>query len=281
MRKKISVIIRVYDRVIDLEKNLYIISKLWLFHDYIITVVFNGGNDGYELTDIVRNLSSNIISLDENAGHMKGNSQLIMEALKQFQADTDYTILLEADTWLMGDDLIDKYVRKMNETDFVWASSEWKESRWSLGLDFILLESKFLSDNYTLLFDFEDKAETYICEQMLRHNFQFTYILELMPVHAPSLIKKLYRAVYRADLDRLMLFPRAKMVTHHIENLDGGMEKKLYLADVCYGKPFFTKNTKSMLKLHNLGCRILEIIIKLTPRSTWIKKKKYGSIHDL
>lgn len=277
MRKKISVIIRVYDRVIDLEKNLYIISRLWLLHDYIITVVFNGGSDGYELTDNIRNLSSTILSLEENSGHIKGNSQLIMEALKQSKANTDYTILLEADTWLMGDDLIDKYIRKMNETDYVWASSEWKESRWSLGLDFILINSKFLSDNYTLLFDFEDKAETYVCEQMLHHNFHFIYILELMPVHAPKLIKTLYRG----NLDRFMLFPRAKMLTHHIENLDGGMNKKLYLADVCYGKPFFTKNTKTMLKLHNLGYRIFEIIIKLTPRSTWIKKKKYGSIHDV
>ena len=281
MRKKISVIIRVDDRVSDLEKNLYIISKLWLLHDYIVTVVFNGGNDGYELTGIVRNLSSNVLSLEKNAGHMKGNSQLIMEALRQLQADTDYTILLEADTWLMGDDLIDKYIRIMSETDYVWASSEWKESRWSLGLDFILLDSKFLSNNYSLLFDFEDKAETYICEQMLRHNFQFTYILELMPVHAPKLMKTLYRALYGIDVDRLMLFPRAKMVTHHIENLDGGMEKKLYLADVCYGKPFFTKSTKTTLKLHNLLYRVLELIIKLTPRSTWIKKKKFGSKYDL
>ncbi len=270
MRKKVSVIIRVYDRIEDLEKNLHIIATLWELHDYSVTVVFNGHDAGYKLTDTVKDHADKIITLEKNAGHLKGNSQLVIEALKQADDDSDYTLLLEADTWLMGDGLIDRYINKMEHTETVWASSEWVESRWSLGLDFILLKTPFVRRADPTLFDYETRPEMYVCEKMMENHYPFTYVKELMPVHRPSAIKD----IYHADGGRLRLFPRAKMVTHHIENLAGGMAQKLYLADVCYGKPFFTQTPKLQLRLHNLGYRLLELILKIVPRSAWFEKKK-------
>lgn len=271
MRKKVSVIIRVYDRIDDLEKNLFIISKLWSHHDYHVTVVFNGQEAGYTLTDNIKNSCSDIINLEKNAGHLKGNSQLILEALHHQQAGSDYTILLEADTWLMGDELIDRYIQKLDSSEYVWASSEWVEARWSLGLDFILLKSPFFKEHGSALFTFEKRPEMSICEEMLEQNYPFTYITELMPVHRPSMIKSLYNA----DSGRIRLFPRAKMLTHHIETLEGAMQRKLYLADVCYGKPFFTSTPPYKLLLHQLGYRLLELLLRLTPRYSWFKKKRY------
>ena len=270
MRKKVSVIIRVYDRIDDLEHNLHIISQLWTKHDYHITVVFNGQEAGYTLTKTIIENSSYIINLEKNAGHLKGNSQLILEAHKQ-TIESDFTILLEADTWLMNDTIIDTYINKLSSNDAVWASSEWVEARWSLGLDFILMKSSFFKQEGQSLFTFEKRPEMSICETLLEKQFPFIYITELMPVHRPSLLK----SIYNADGGRIRLFPRAYALTHHIENLKGGMNEKLYLADIMLAKPFFTNSSSIHLRIQNIKYRFIEFILRFTPRSTWFKKKRY------
>ena len=271
MQKKVSVIIRVYDRIDDLSHNLHIISQLWTKHDYHITVVFNGQEAGYELTEEITANASHIINLEQNAGHLKGNSQLILEAHKQQTKESDFTILLEADTWLMNDTLIDTYIHRLSSSDAVWASSEWVEARWSLGLDFILMKSSFFQQEGLTLFNFEKRPEMSICETLLEKQFSFIYITELMPVHRPSLIK----SIYNADGGRIRLFPRAYTLTHHIEDLKGGMAEKLYLADIMRTKPFFTMSTPSDLLIQNVKYRLIEFILRITPRSTWFKKKRY------
>ena len=276
MRYKVSVIIRVYDRTEDLDKNLKIISKLWTRHDYEVTVVFNGQSSGYTLSDYTTKTAHKIINLEKNAGHLKGNSQLILEALKNRDSKSDYTILLEADTWLMGDQLIDTYLSKMHASNSVWASSEWVEARWSVGVDFILIKSSFFEEHGKTLFTFETRPEMSICETLLQQKYPFLYIKECMPVHRPSFIK----SIYNADGGRVRLFPRAKMLTHHIENLENGMPEKLYLADVCYSKPFFTTTAPFQLYLHHKGYRLLELLMRLTPRSTWFKSKRYTFTQD-
>lgn len=270
LNTNIAIILRVYDRIEDLELNIQIINDLWTKHNYKIYIVFNGESNGYKLSDNITTKIEQIIILKENAGHLKGNSQLLLEGMKNIDIKLfDYLIILEADTWLMGDTLVDKYIHKLEQSNAIWASSQWVENRYSVGVDFAIIDAKFISEHYKKMFTFTTMAEMWMAEYMMSINAKFLFIKELMPVHRPSLIK----SIYNADGGRLRVFPLANMVTHHIENLNGGMLKKKELADSVYGNNYFTDNSNLTVKYYLY--LILQLVLKIIPRSSWIKKKKY------
>lgn len=270
MKKKIAVLIRVYDRTNDLKINVQVIKDLWKEHDYDIFVCFNGKEKGYILDKKVHD-STKVIQLDHNAGHLKGNSQLLLEGMKHINlTQYNYLIILEADTWLMGDSLITKYVNLLDNSSSVWASSEWVENRYSVGVDFAIIDSTFISKHYKNLFNFTTDAEMWVAEYMMHVKAPFIFIKELMPVHRPSCIK----SIYNADGARLRVFPSGNIVTHHIENLVGNMQKKKLLADAMYQNNYFTQESKSTLIITYYKYMFLNLFLKILPRSGWFKKKK-------
>lgn len=268
--KNIAVLIRVYDRTEDLKFNLQIINDLWTQNQYDLFVCFNGKEKVHSLDKNIYE-QSKVIELDKNEGHLKGNSQLLIEGIKNIDLQRyDYLIILEADTWIMGDSLISKYINKLENSSAIWASTEWVENRYSLGLDFAIIDVPFLSKHYEKLFNFTVQAEMWVAEYIKHLNEDFIFIKELMPVHRPSIIK----FIYSADGGRLRVFPNGNMVTHHIENLKGSMKKKKQLADAMYMNNYFTKNTKVSLIIIYIKYVLFNHFLKLLPRSSWFKKKK-------
>ncbi|HLX55071.1 MAG TPA: hypothetical protein VKR58_14090, partial [Aquella sp.] len=113
-----------YNRIEDLKYCISIIKDTWKLNSYYILVVSNGREDGYILDEDSLNKIDHLIEIKNNIGHFKGNSQLLLEGLPYIPHDCEYTVLLEADTWLFSDKLINKYTSKLKEENSVWASAQ-------------------------------------------------------------------------------------------------------------------------------------------------------------
>ena len=120
--KKICIVLRVYNRIEDIELNLEIIRNTWKKNEYYIIVTCNGKSNDYNLTDKIYQNADFVLEIDNNLGHLKGSSQLLLESIKLIPDDCKYTILLEADTWIFSDNLIDEYVNKLDSQNAIWAT---------------------------------------------------------------------------------------------------------------------------------------------------------------
>ena len=271
MKQKVCVIIRVYNRIQDLEYNLDIIRKTWSAKDYYIIVSSNGEQDGYILTDKIKSLSDIIVKYDGNSGHLKGNSLLLLQAIPYIPDDCEHTLLLEADTWLYKDNLICKYIEQLEGGNAVWASAKWYDRFFSLATDFAIVNTVFLKKNEKVL-DFGNYPETYVATYLHEVNASWIYIKENMPVQIAGYIHKFPYAPY----GRFYVYPFSNMATHHIEHYKGGMKKKKrdfnalsnnYFEDC---KVLFPTMTKIWMK-----CVVA--ISLLLPRRSWFGKNEY---HD-
>lgn len=273
--EKIAVILRVFNRLEDLRINVRLIRERWQRFEYYLIVSSNGTPNGFPLPDEVCRQADLVVELAENAGHLQGNTQLLKAAVPHLPDDCSYTVILEADTWLMDDALIEKYVRQMQVSGCCWASSEWIEKHWTLGLDFAILRTDFTKDCFTQLFAFGEYPERWVADYMIMHGVKFQYIRELMPVHQPRLLKKFYET----PDGRFRLFPAGRMVTHHIEDLPHGMADKLYYAGVAAGAPVFGTRTDLRLTLCRFLCQAILTLARYLPRSRWLRQKKHTYLH--
>jgi len=279
MKKTIAVIIRVYDRVEDLKYNLRIIRQTWTAFNYHIIVVSNGYPDGYKVDEGSLSLIDDFINLKENAGHKKGNSQLLIEGCKYIPQKCDYTIILEADTWLYTDNLIKKYVEVMDKnSEIVWSSADWYDKDYSLAVDFAIIKSSFILNN-PRLFDFEVYPESYIANYLRDVNVKFQWITENMPVHVPAYVFK-YPYVNDVANRRFYIFPKSRMITHHIEYLKNGMEQKKRYFNIVSEHDFFEEQ-----KVPNKGWERFKMnfwinLSKLFLKRSWFKSKYYRELSD-
>lgn len=270
LKVKVTVLLRVYNRIDDLISNLRLIRNKWRSYDYYILVAFNGEKDGYSLPDIVYSLADKVLVLPENAGHLKGNSQLLVESYHHIPSETDYLILLEADTWVIDDCIIKKYIEKMKEYSIVWASSEWNKVSWSLGIDLALVDFKRIRDFYINLFSFEKNPEQWVACYLRQKGLRFIYIKELMPVHIP----KLLNIFLKFKDKRINIFLKAKVITHHVEQLKKGVYKKYAYANAIMKEEFFDTDIKiSFFKL-NIFYRLIYLLCYIIPQSSWFRDKR-------
>lgn len=277
MKKKVAILIRVYNRIQDLKFNLQIIKHTWTEFDYHIIVVSNGYPDEHRIDAESTSIIDNFIVLEHNAGHKKGNSQLLMEGQKYIPADCDYTVILEADTWMYTDKTVKEYIEFMEEAStVVWASADWYDKDYALALDFAVVKSGFIRQN-PKLFDFEVYPECYIANYLRDAGVKFKWITENMPVHVPSYVPK-YPYVDDSVQRRFYVFPKSKMVTHHIEYLRGGMHQKKRYFNVVSDSDFFKEasvpnKTWERFKMY-FWIRLSYLFIK----RSWFKKKYYRDI---
>lgn len=269
MNKDISVIIRVYDRMEDLAVCIESIRSYWSRYNYFLIVVGNGKSNGFTIPEQVKNSADRVIELEENLGHIDGNAQLLLAGIDYIPTDSRYTIILEADTWIFSDELIDRYIKMLDNSDAVWASSEWVKKYWSLGLDFSIIKTEFLKNN-TNIFRFGSNPEAYVCNYLRENGHSFMYIKENMPVHIP----KSMRFMQTNFGGRFRSFPCAKMITHHIEDLENGMNSKKLLANHCIGKKVFPLGNSFAIGFEHLKLLILRFVAIIVPKSTWLRKKK-------
>lgn len=278
MKKRICVIVRVYNRIQDLEYNLEIIRKTWIQNDYYIIVSSNGENDGYVLTEKICSLSDQIVRYDGNSGHLKGNSMLLLQGIPHIPEDCEYTLLLEADTWLYKDNLISKYISKLKKRKAVWASAKWYDRFYSLATDFAIVNTEFLKNNQKIL-DFGIYPETYVATYLHNVGASWIYIKENMPVQIAGYIHNFPYAPY----GRFYVFPRSHMVTHHIEHYQRGMSRKKKDFNVLSNNFFYEEK----ILLPHLYIFIIKMVVFfafLLPRRSWFRKiefrdenKKYSS----
>ncbi|MDO6764329.1 glycosyltransferase family 2 protein [Agarivorans sp. 1_MG-2023] len=267
--KQITVVVRVFNRIDDLECCLKVIKGLWKQNHYHIVLVSNGKKSGFTVPTALENLVDSHICLEENAGHLKGNSQLLRAAIPCIPIESDYTVILEADTWLLDDSLITKYCSKMEKEGSVWSSSEWISNTWSVGLDFAIISSEYLRDNPSLV-DYGEHPEKTVCNYLMDDKQHILFINENMPVH-PS---KTFRTLYPKCNYRFNTFVTSKMVTHHVEELDFSLEEKKHYANLCLEEDFFTVSLVQNRQLFRLKHRLIALLVRVLPQSSWFKRKR-------
>ena len=126
-----------------------IIKTTWLSNQYDIYVISNGEGKGFNIPVSIRNKVFKVVSLDNNAGHQRGSSKLLQAFYDNicFEKEYEYSIILEADTWIYGDDIINKYARVMKERNTVYAGAQWYDNYCSLATDFAIIDNLFLKRN--------------------------------------------------------------------------------------------------------------------------------------
>jgi hypothetical protein len=275
---KVAVLIRVYDRVEDLKYNLQIISDTWQENDYYIIVVSNGKSKGFDVLPESQPLIDKLIVLEENAGHRRGNSQLLMEGIKHIPSDCEYTLILEADTWMYGDSVISKYTELLGKSEFaVWASADWYDKYYALATDFAIIKTRYIIRNPGI-FDFELFPECHISNFLRDTNAGYIRIRENMPVHVPSYIKYKYPYVPNIKEGRFYVFPESKTVTHHIEFLKGGMAQKKQYFNIVAGCGYFPDAQCGNKAWSRFKMKFWIGLTKLFVKRSWYSGKKYKEL---
>jgi hypothetical protein len=266
--KKVCIIIRIYNRVEDLGYCIDIIHDTWKLLDYYIIVVANGSSNGFVVDNNIKDKADKFVDIKFNAGHYKGNAQLLQEALPQIPEDCEYTVLLEADTWLYGDIIIKKYIEKLDAAGAVWASSQFFTYALNLATDFAVVKSEFLKSHPGVI-DFEGLAEYHVAHFLKKRGFTFIYMDEIKPVNLPKYI----RWFPYAPAGRFNIFPKAKMVTHHTEELSGGMNQKKAYFNAIAGNDYFDIKIKKPAKNLIRGLSIAVAVSYIFPHKGWFIEK--------
>lgn len=277
---KVAILIRVYDRIEDLKHNLRIISDTWKENDYYTIVVSNGKNNGYEVTPDSLPLIDKLVILEENAGHRRGNSQLLMEGIKYIPSDCKYTLILEADTWMYGDRIISKYTSLLDKSDFaVWASADWYDKYYALATDFAIIKTQYIIKNPGI-FDFELFPECHISNFLRDTNAGYLWIKENMPVHVPSYVKYKYPYIPNIKEGRFYVFPKSKTVTHHIEYLKRGMEQKKRYFNIIANDDYFPDIKSNNKSWNRFKMKFWIGLSKLLVKRSWYSGKTYKDIEQ-
>lgn len=265
----IAVVIRVCNRLEDLAVCLDLVRTRWDRGRYHVVVVANGASDGFPLPPSARAAADTVVELPGNPGHRQGSAELLREGVARVPDECPYTVLVEADTWMLSDDVVGRWIRRLEASGGVWASAEWFERYWSLAVDFAIVSTDY-AKGHPSLFSFTRHPETWICNHLLDDGAAFRYLREAMPVHVPRSM----RAWISGQGGRFRSFPHARMVTHHIENLDGGIDEKRFLANVCAGSRIFeTGSEREIAAEHRRLCRVMAAA-RFAPRSRWLGRKR-------
>ncbi len=267
---KICILLRVYNRIADLEANISIINQRWKNYDYDILVVSNGREHGFTPPEQIRNQVFRIVDLPNNSGHLSGNSQLLLAGCQNIDFDAyGYILILEADTWLCDDRIIKTYVERLEASDAVWASARWYDKFYSLATDFALIKSSFLK-NHTDIFNFTEFPECFVCNYLVANELKYIYIRENMPVGLPSYIRKYPYAPKR----RFFLFPKSGMLTHHIELLKRGMDEKKAFFNLLSGSKFFETPIRYSA-FEKIKIRSAFLFQSIFIRRSWYSQRRY------
>lgn len=266
---KICVLIRVYNRVEDLIYCVDIIRNTWKLNDYYIIIVANGENNGYTIDDRCKSQADLFINLTENVGHFHGNSQLLLAGLNMIPDECEYTIILEADTWMYGDEIIENYAMRLKNESAVWASAQFFRYIENLATDFAIVDTSFVK-KHKEIFTFQGTPEYYVANYLNEHQFRYIYITENMPISLPRYVKKFPYA----PTGRFFSFCKSRMVTHHIETLEGGMEEKKFFFNVVANTSYFTHSYKKKYSWVRTKMRIFIALSYLIPYKSWFIKEK-------
>lgn len=268
----IGVLIRVHDRMSDLEVCVDVLHRHWHLDDCHVTVVSNGRTRGATIPDAVRQGVNGVLEIEANPGHFSGNAQLLQAGMRVVPDTCTWTILLEADTWIFGDAVLRRYIQRLEREDKVWASAVWVEKFYTLATDVAIVRTSFVRD-HPRLFQFVEPPgpEAWVHNYLRGVNQEPIYIREHMPVHIPALMRRFYNKYG----GRFRTFSRARMVTHHIEDLDGGIDEKKRISNELLGRREFPVGIAAGLGRRRWQMELFEALRPWVPRSTWFRKRKW------
>ncbi len=267
--KNIAVVIRTYSRISDTVELVKIIKDLWKKHNYTLFIAHNGKKDGFILPQEVLEYAE-IIEVENNLGHRTGAKSLVNVGYSHIKNlnNFDYILFIESDFWLLDDNIIHKAI----QADKDISTSIWIEKRQSLGVDFFLVKKYFI-DAYPNLLDWQASPETDMRDAFRLSKGSLYIFNELRPIHAPSLMRKTMKSLFKNTYyegGRFRLFLDAPALTHHIEDLEKGMETKKNLANTLLGKKYFPENSAYALTFFE---RNMQKIAAYFPQASWFKKK--------
>jgi len=266
---KVCVLIRVFNRTEDLKYCVRIIRDTWKLNDYYIMVVFNGREAGYAIDDETLHHTDLLLEIPNNIGHFSGNSQLLLEGLPRIPDECAYTVILEADTWLYGDELINRYITRMKAEKAVWASAQFFRYVLNLATDFAIVDTRFVKQ-HPQVFQFDRTPEYYVANYLKDNGQKFIYIRENMPVNLPRYVKK----YPFAPTGRFFMFPEGRMVTHHVEALKKGMDEKKFYFNVVAGTRYFQVDDLRSPGLTRFLLGLSMALSALIPYKGWFVKRK-------
>jgi hypothetical protein len=267
----VAVLVRVHHRMADLEICVRTIRRRWTDRAYEVLVVSNGTAVGIPVPDAVRR-DADVVEVAANPGHLAGNALLLREGLSRLSGRTTHVVLLEADTWLFSDLLVSRYLERMTGEGAVWASAAWLDRYDSLALDFAVADIAFLRE-HPRIFAFDQHPESHVAEVLDQVGGRYLWIEELMPVHVPRILRRLIPD----GKGRFRSFPEGPMVTHHVEDLPGGLLQKMQEANIATGRMEFdvamnvdpARARQKLVRLRRLA--------RLAPRSAWVRRRRRRS----
>jgi Glycosyl transferase family 2 len=266
---KICVLIRVYNRIEDLRHCVNIIRDTWTQNNYYIVVAANGREDGFVIQEETIGKIDKLTEIENNIGHFSGNSQLLLAGLHYVPDDCLYTVILEADTWIYGDNLITNYIGRMQNEKAVWASAQFFRYVENLATDFAIIDTAFLMDHQDI-FVFLETPEYFVSNYLAEKGYHYIYMNEIMPINLPKYIRK----YPYAPTGRFFSFQKGKMVTHHIEVIKGGMKQKQHDFNMVSGTSYFPFSEKTNYGLKLLYIRIFKALTILFPYKGWLVRRK-------
>jgi hypothetical protein len=269
---RLCVVVRVHQRMRDLEILCSVIARHWTLPRHVL-VVSNGAAAGHRVPGGVHALVDRVVELEHNAGHIGGNSQLLQAALPLVPADCPYTLLLEADSWLFGDHLLQVYIEKLEATGAAWASAHWQDRWHSQALDLALVRTAALRAHPELL-EYTRHAECSVANRLDALGLGRLPITELMPVHIPALLRRFWNRWG----GRFRCFPEGPLVTHHGEDLPDGMEGKRAEANRTLGRAEFDDLPAEDWARARARIRRIRALARWIPRSAWLKRKRHRGL---
>jgi len=237
-------------------------------------IACNGEGNGYPISEAAKTQVDKVIYLDNNAGHLKGSSVLLLNSYPYIPDDCIYTLILEADTWVYEDALISKYIKIMNDCNIDWASARWYDRFHSLATDFALVRTKYIKEHKDL-FDFVHFPECHIANHLRDNNGRYVYIKENMQTLIPSYIH--FEWPY-SKKGRFNCFPTGKMVTHHVEDYKTGFIIKKQEFNAVTGCRYFKDVPESNLVLAKICMRLSHLLQTILPKRSWFGKRSYLNI---
>ncbi len=106
----------------------------------------------------------------DKPGHYAGAELLLNEGVKTFQEkfpDTDYVIVLAADTWCLNPEYIEKVIQAMESEEKYIATSTWGNKDEpnmfdkGMALDFFIVNLKWVTESKLFPLGFNEFAEKY------------------------------------------------------------------------------------------------------------------------
>jgi hypothetical protein len=185
---QICILIRVYNRIEDLRHCVDIIRDTWTENNYYIVLAANGRADGFAIPPETLAKVDRLAEVENNIGHFSGNSQLLLAGLPFIPDYCPYTVILEADTWIYGDELISRYIKRLKKENAVWASAQFFRYVENLATDFAILETAFLKSHQDIVV-FSGTPEYFVANYLRAKGFKYIYMPENMPVNLPKYIR--------------------------------------------------------------------------------------------